>query len=81
MRNRIFRKKPRVRHLPLVGIFLMMAALVFIWSSPAQAQRGAYPSAPVKVIVGFPPGGGVDVVARLIGQKLDGVLGQTGTPS
>jgi tripartite-type tricarboxylate transporter receptor subunit TctC len=76
MRNRIFPKKPRVRHLPLVGIFLMIAALVFIWFSPAQAQRGAYPSAPVKVIVGFPPGGGVDVVARLVGQKLDGVLGQ-----
>jgi tripartite-type tricarboxylate transporter receptor subunit TctC len=76
MRNRIFPQKPRVRHWTLIGIFLMIAALVFIWFSPAQAQRGPYPSAPVKVIVGFPPGGGVDVVARLVGQKLDGVLGQ-----
>jgi tripartite-type tricarboxylate transporter receptor subunit TctC len=40
----------------------------------AHAQRsGAYPSAPVRIIVGFPPGGGVDVVARMVGQKMSGV--------
>ena len=39
-----------------------------ILSSPTYAQRGgAYPSAPVRIIVGFPPGGGVDVVARMVG--------------
>jgi tripartite-type tricarboxylate transporter receptor subunit TctC len=56
--------------------FLLVAALVFLWVSPVQAQRGAYPSAPVKIVVGFPPGGGVDVVARLIGQKLSSLWGQ-----
>ena len=57
-------------------LFLWAAALVFLSASPAQAQRGAYPSASVKIIVGFPPGGGVDVVARLVGQKLSALWGQ-----
>jgi tripartite-type tricarboxylate transporter receptor subunit TctC len=56
---------------------LWITALVLLCASPAQAQRGAYPSAPVKIIVGFPPGGGVDVVARLVSQKLAVLWGQT----
>jgi tripartite-type tricarboxylate transporter receptor subunit TctC len=56
--------------------FLLASALVFLCVSPVQAQRGPYPSANVRVIVGFPPGGGVDVVARLIGQKLSVLWGQ-----
>ena len=55
---------------------LLAGALTFIWIAPLQAQRGPYPSAPVKIVVGFPPGGGVDVVARLIAQKMTGVWGQ-----
>ena len=55
---------------------LLAAALTCIWIAPLQAQRGPYPSAPVKIVVGFPPGGGVDVVARLIAQKMAGVWGQ-----
>ena len=55
---------------------LLGAVLAFAWIGSLQAQRGAYPSAPVRVVVGFPPGGGVDVVARLIAQKMAGVWGQ-----
>jgi tripartite-type tricarboxylate transporter receptor subunit TctC len=55
---------------------LLGAILAFVWICPLQAQRGAYPSAPVRIVVGFPPGGGVDVVARLIAQKMTGVWGQ-----
>ena len=55
---------------------LLVIALVLLCVSPTQAQRAPYPSAPVKVIVGFPPGGGVDVVARLVGQKLSALWGQ-----
>lgn len=42
---------------------------------PAAAQQ--YPARPVRFIAPFPPGGGVDVVARTVGEKLGARLGQT----
>jgi tripartite-type tricarboxylate transporter receptor subunit TctC len=43
-------------------------------SSFARAQ--AYPTRPVRVIVGFAPGGSTDIVARVVGQSLSDQLGQ-----
>ena len=50
------------------------AAALRVASSSAWAQ--AYPARPVRVIVPFAPGGQVDVVARLIAQRLSEQLGQ-----
>jgi tripartite-type tricarboxylate transporter receptor subunit TctC len=60
----------------MVAFFLISVALILIRLPVAEAQGGPYPSAPVRVIVGFPPGGGVDVVARLISQKIAAIWGQ-----
>jgi tripartite-type tricarboxylate transporter receptor subunit TctC len=43
--------------------------------SPAAAQE-VFPSRPVRLIVSFPPGGGVDAVARLFADKMSPMLGQ-----
>jgi len=47
---------------------------LIVASGPAIAQ--GYPAGPVRVIVPFPPGGGVDAMGRLVGQKLGEVLGK-----
>lgn len=39
------------------------------------AQRSGWPRQPVKLVVGFPPGGGVDVVARILADSLAKLLG------
>jgi tripartite-type tricarboxylate transporter receptor subunit TctC len=44
-------------------------------AGPAGAQTD-YPSRPIKMIVPFPPGGGIDMTARIAVQSLAGILGQ-----
>src|SRR5271154_6395311 len=41
-----------------------------------RALAADYPSRPVRFVVGYPPGGATDILARLIGQRLSERLGQ-----
>jgi len=63
-------KLPRRNFLHLAaGAATLPVVSRFVWAQ-------AYPSRPVRIIAGFPAGGGADIVARLIGQWLSERLGQ-----
>jgi tripartite-type tricarboxylate transporter receptor subunit TctC len=53
---------------------LLAHASCGVWAASGKAD--SYPSKPIRVIVGFPPGGGDDYVARVIGPKLTERFGQ-----
>src|SRR6266480_26439 len=64
-------KLPHRRHFLhlAAGAAALPAVSRFAWAQ-------TYPTKPVRILVGFAPGGGVDIMARLIGQWLSERLGQ-----
>lgn len=55
---------------------VLIAAVCVLASAAAGAQIRDFPNRPVRVIVPVPPGGIVDVVVRILGQKMTEVMGQ-----
>ena len=56
----------------MISNVLLFCGLLFSVHSMAQD----YPNKPIKVLVGYAPGGAVDLVARSLGQSLSGSMGQ-----
>jgi tripartite-type tricarboxylate transporter receptor subunit TctC len=54
--------------------FVFVALALSLASGIATAQN--YPVKPIRIVVPYPPGGGTDVVARTIAQKMNEMLGQ-----
>ena len=54
-----------------IGLALLA---LFSWTTPSVAQE--FPSRTVRLLVSFPPGGGVDAVARIFAERMSPILGQ-----
>jgi tripartite-type tricarboxylate transporter receptor subunit TctC len=69
-------RRPLIASLAAVGLALVLVASAP--TTPARADDAAsYPNRIIKIVVGFAAGGGNDIIARIIGDKLQQALGQT----
>ena len=64
-------RRRTVVQIPLLPLLLPASALL---ATSAQAQ--AYPQRPLRILVGYSPGGAVDTIARALAQPLQAALGQ-----
>ena len=62
--------KARLTHL------LLASAIAGSIMTPAARAQDAYPNKPVRIVIGFGPGSGTDILARMIGEELRVALGQ-----
>ena len=58
-------------------MLLCALACAAVFLAAAEAKSQSYPTKPIRMIVPFPPGGPIDVMGRLVGDRLSQGLGQT----
>jgi len=59
-----------------LALALVLCAVAFVVAAPSRAQTPAWPQRPVKFLIPLGPGSGVDITARLLGDKLSQKWGQ-----
>ena len=61
----------------LLLVLLMPLSSLFVSAqAQTQAQAQVFPNKPLKIVVGFPPGGGSDLMARIVAEKMSVMLKQ-----
>src|SRR5438093_1351752 len=60
-----------------MGFHVLKACALAALAIPAPAHAQVYPAKPVRMIVAYPPGGGTDIVGRMVAQRLGESLGQS----
>jgi len=61
-----------------MGFHVLKACALAALALSAAAHAQVYPAKPLRMIVAYPPGGGTDIVGRMLAQKLGESLGQSG---
>jgi tripartite-type tricarboxylate transporter receptor subunit TctC len=61
----------------VVTVFKMAAAALAVMLTANAAQAQGYPNRPIKIVVPATPGGGIDIIARVVGEKISASLGQS----
>jgi tripartite-type tricarboxylate transporter receptor subunit TctC len=62
------------RYFEIVALCAAVAMASIAGPVPAAAQT--YPAQPIKIVIGFGPGSAADILARLLGKHMEGILGQ-----
>ena len=55
---------------------ILKAAFLLVLAAPLACLPQPYPNKPVRLVVPFPPGGGVDALGRIVGERLSTFMGQ-----
>src|SRR6476661_8215540 len=59
-----------------MNVLLRAFVVLALWDSSQLAFAQSYPSKSLRIVVGFPAGGPIDIVARMMAPKLSEALGQ-----
>src|SRR5450755_1465207 len=62
------------RYLEMAVLCLGVTLTPLAGTAPAPAQT--YPAHPIKIVIGFGPGSAADILARLVGKRMEASLGQ-----